>query len=131
MVSIIIPSCQDPMLQNTVDNLRNKAEGEIEIIVVLDGAMADIKNADIVLFNEERIGMRDSINKGVQASKGEYIMKIDAHCMVGQGWDKKLLIDIQDDWVVVPRRYKLDIEKWEVIDEPPGYVFTRAFTSKF
>jgi glycosyltransferase involved in cell wall biosynthesis len=102
-----------------VDDIRNKAEGAVEIIVVLDGKWAEVKNADIVIFNEQRIGMRDSINRGVEASNGEYIMKIDAHCMVGQGWDKKLLTDIQDNWVVVPRRYKLDIDKWEVIDEPP------------
>lgn len=122
MLSIIIPSCKDPCLQKTVDGLRANAEGRIEIIVVLDGTRAEVKNADIVLFNEKRIGMRSSINRGVQASHGEYIMKTDAHCMFGPGYDKKLLIDIQDDWVVVPRRYKLDIEKWEIEPgEPTDY----------
>lgn len=118
MVSVIIPSCNDPYLQKTIDDIRSKAEGKIEIIVILDGVWAEV-NADKVLFNEERIGMRDSINLGVKESTGEYIMKIDAHCMVGQGWDKKLLIDIQDNWIVVPRRYKLDVENWKIIDEPP------------
>ena len=122
MVSIIIPSCKDPCLQRTVDDLRQKAEGKIEIVVVLDGTRTEVKNADIILFNEKRIGMRSSINRGVEASHGEYVMKTDAHCMFGQGYDVKLLTDIEDDWVVVPRRYKLDIDKWEIEPgEPTDY----------
>lgn len=119
MVSIIIPSCKDPCLQKTVDGLKANAESKIEIVVVLDGERAEVKNADIVLFNEKRIGMRSSINRGIEASHGEYIMKTDAHCMFGQGYDVKLLTDIEDNWVVIPRRYKLDIEKWERVEEPP------------
>jgi glycosyltransferase involved in cell wall biosynthesis len=101
MVSIIIPTKKDKDLQKTVDDLKAKAEGEIEIIVIKDKPM------------------RQAINEGVAQSKGEYIMKCDSHCMFGQGYDKLLLTDIQDDWVVIPRRYKLDTDKWEVMDEPP------------
>ena len=119
MVSIIIPSAKDKDLQRTVDDLRSKARGEIEIVVVLDGAWAEVQNADVILFNEKRIGMRGSINKGVAASHGEYIMKIDSHCMFGEGYDLKLLTGMQDNWVVIPRRYKLDTDKWEIMDEPP------------
>ena len=118
-ISIIIPSCKDPCLQRTIDDLRSKAEGIIEIIVVLDGKWDDVNNADIVLYNQKRIGMRSSINKGVEASHGEYIMKTDAHCMFGQGFDKLLLTDIQDNWIVMPRRYRLDIKNWKVTDDPP------------
>jgi len=112
MVSIIIPSANDPCLQRTIDDLRQKAEGKIEIVAILDGRWAEVNGADVVLFNEKRIGMRESINKGVLASHGEYIMKTDAHCVFGEGYDVKLLTDIEDNWIVVPRRYKLDIEKW-------------------
>ena len=119
-LSILIPSCKDPHLQQTIDDLRAKAEGEIEIIVILDGRFAEVKNADVVLFNKKRKGLRASVNMGVEASHGEYLMKIDSHCSFDQGFDKKLLIDIQDNWVVVPRRYKLDVDKWEVMDE--GYI---------
>ena len=101
MVSIIIPSCKDKDLSKTVDDLYDKAESEIEIIVI------------------ENKPMRIAINEGVAKSKGEYIMKCDSHCMFGRGYDVKLLTDIEDNWVVIPRRYKLDTDKWEVIDEPP------------
>jgi glycosyltransferase involved in cell wall biosynthesis len=119
MISIIIPSAKDPCLQRTIDGLRDNAEGEIEIIVILDGYWDTITGADEVYFNKSRRGMRNSINRGVKCSHGKYIMKTDAHCKFGKGYDVKLLTDIQDNWVVVPRRYKLDIEKWERIDEPP------------
>jgi glycosyltransferase involved in cell wall biosynthesis len=127
MISIIIPSAKDPCLQKTIDDLRAKAEGEIEIVVVLDGENSEVKNADKVILNERRIGLRASVNRGVAESSGEYLMKIDAHCMFDQGYDKKLLIDIEDNWIVMPRRYKLDTEKWEVMKEE-GYIdYDRLF----
>lgn len=119
MISIIIPSAKDPCLQKTIDDLRTKAEDEIEIIVVLDGKWDEIENADAVLFNEKRMGMRASINRGAEASRGEYVMKIDSHCMLDKGFDVKLLTHIQDDWVVIPRRYRLDIETWKITDDAP------------
>ena len=118
-VSVIIPSARDPYLQDTVDDIREKAEGPIEIIVVLDGTWEDVDGADKVIFNEKRIGMRSSINKGVEESTGDYIMKCDSHCMFDEGFDRKLLIDIQKDWIVVPVRYALDVEKWERTDDEP------------
>ena len=37
LVSIIIPSRNEPFLQHTIDDILAKAAGEIEVIVVLDG----------------------------------------------------------------------------------------------
>lgn len=101
MVSIIIPSFNDPDLERTIDDIKKKAEGEIEIIAV--------KNKP----------MREAINEGVAKAKGEWIMKCDSHCVFGQGFDTVILDTIQKDWVVIPRRYKLDTKKWEVMDDPP------------
>lgn len=58
--------------------------------------------------------MRAGINAGVAVSRGEYLMKLDAHCLVGKGYDEILKADCRDDWVVVPRRYALDVDKWEI-----------------
>lgn len=121
MMSIIIPSANDPCLQKTVTDIRRNARGEIEIIVVLDGTMYFVDGVDDVLFNEKRQGMRTSINQGVAASNGEYIMKVDAHCAFDDGFDVKLLSRIEDNWIVVPKRYSLDIDNWKVIGEPIEY----------
>ena len=117
-LSIIIPSAKDPCLQRTVDNIRSNARGEIEIVVVLDGYPQEVQGARVVL-NEKRIGMRGSINRGVEMSDGEYIMKCDAHCSFDEGFDVKLLSRIEDNWVVIPRRYRLDIDTWKLTEDDP------------
>ena len=143
MVSVIIPSRNgQPYTQMTVDDLLAHAEGEIEIIVVLDGmwAVPAIKNHPRVRVIHhgvvhDNLGMRESINKGVAISRGEYIMKIDEQCSVEQGFDTKLKADCDDNWVVIPRRYRLDWDTWKLIEDgrPPidymylAYPYERPF----
>lgn len=118
MLSVIIPCYNDKDLQRTIDDICAKAGGEIEIIVVLDGFHQEVSNAT-VLENQKQIGMRASINKGVENSKGDWLMKCDAHCMFDKDFDVKVLSSIEKDWIVIPRRYKLDTDKWELCDEKP------------
>lgn len=103
-LSIIIPSVNDPRLQDTVDDLRTNAGGKIEIIVMMD---------------DKREGLRAMVNRGVAKSTGKYLMKVDDHCRFDKYYDTKLLADIEDSWIVVPRRYELDTDKWEVMDDIP------------
>jgi len=123
MLSIIIPSFKEPYLNKTIDNLLANATGEIEIIAVFDGywppTMKEDPRVHIIHFGQNK-GLRAAINAGIALAKGEYLMKIDAHCTVGKGFDQILTKDLKDNWVVVPRRYKLDVEKWEVM--PDQYV---------
>lgn len=116
MLSIVIPSYKDKCLQKTIDDIRGKAKGEIEIIAILDGYQDKIKGAT-VLRNGNKKGLRDGVNSGVAISRGDYILKCDAHCMFDEGFDVKLLSDIEDNWVVIPRRYKLDTNKWVICED--------------
>lgn len=128
-VSIIIPDRNgQPYLQKTIDDILGKAEGDIEIIVVADGIWPDPFLKDdprVTLIHQgmvhNNLGMREAINRGVAISKGKYIMKIDEHCMVDQGFDTKLKADCDEDWVVIPRRKRLDPENWTLIEDgrPP------------
>lgn len=114
MISIIIPSRNEQFLPNTITELLNKAEGDIEVIAVLDGYYAELPKdgrVKIIHFGKSK-GMRAGINAGVAVAKGEYIMKIDGHCMVDQGYDVKLVADCEKNWVVIPRRKRLDAENW-------------------
>lgn len=142
-VSIIIPDRNgQPYLQKTIDDIILHAETNIEIIVVMDGIWADPPLRDdprVKIIHHgtphNSIGMRDSINRGVAASTGKYILKIDEHCMVDHGFDRKLIADCQDNWVVIPRRYRLDPENWTVLADgrPPvdymaiDYPYQRPF----
>lgn len=118
-LSVIIPAYKEQYLQKTIDSLLEGSEGELEIIAVLDGywpspPLREDSRVHLLHFGKSR-GMRAAINAGVELSKGKYIMKTDAHCMFAKGWDTALLKDIQDDWLVIPRRFKLDPVKWEVM----------------
>lgn len=127
MLSVIIPSRVDQYLQQTIDDLLKHAEGDIEIIVILDGywpspMVKDDPRVRIIHHGSlhDNRGMRASINAGIAISEGEFIMKIDEHCMVDQGFDTKLKADCEDDWVVIPRRYRLDAENWKLTSETQG-----------
>jgi glycosyltransferase involved in cell wall biosynthesis len=121
MISVVIPSYKERCLDQTLFSLLKNARGHIELIVALDGYDAHpVPDTRVryVRFSERR-GMREAINSAVAISRGDYIMKIDGHCMVSEGFDTDLLRDIEDNWVVIPRRYDLDPIKWEVMDTPP------------
>lgn len=122
-LSVIIPSYKDPLLQRTIDDILENAQGKIEIIAVIDGyeparPLKEDPRLKVLKFEKNK-GMRAAINAGVAASKGEYIMKTDEHCAFDKGFDVKLLSQIEDNWVVTPRRYKLDTDRWKVMDDPP------------
>lgn len=121
-VTIIIPARNEVFLTKTIDDILIKAEGSIEVIVILDGywptpPLPDDKRIKIIHRGKPR-GMRASINAGSAIAKGKFLLKTDAHCMFGKGFDKILAEECKDNWVVVPRRFALDPEKWELIDNP-------------
>lgn len=123
-VSCIIPSYKDPLLHKTIDSLLENAEGEIEIIVALDGYWPSkpIKNDPrirIVHLGKNR-GMRGAINAAAALARGEFLMRTDEHCMFDKGFDRKLTERFKDDWIVYPVRYYLDPVKWEVMDIAPN-----------
>lgn len=116
MVSIIIPARNEPFLQKTINGLLENAVGNIEIIAGLDGywpqpAIQNHKHVHL-LHTAESIGMRAMINAMVDLSKGEYILKTDAHCIFDKGYDEKLVADCKENWVVIPRQYSLDDDNW-------------------
>lgn len=58
--------------------------------------------------------MRGAINAGVAISNGEFIMKIDGHVLFEEGFDLKILETFEDNWIVVPRRFRLDGDTWSI-----------------
>lgn len=124
-VSVVIPVRNEKFLEKTVNDLLEKSTEKIQIVVVEDGPQKfqyKPKDARVkVVSFPEQVGMRKVINTGVELSTGKYILKADAHTMWDKAWDEKLKANCGKDWVVVPRRCRLDPEKWEVIEDgrPP------------
>lgn len=125
MISAILPARNEPYLQNTIDSLLDNAVGEIEVIVNLDGYWPEpFLKADkrvVVIHQTDPVGMRGGINAGAAIAKGEFLLKADAHCMFGPGYDKILTEDCKENQVMVPRRYRLDPKEWKIIEDgrPP------------
>ena len=51
-------------------------------------------------------------------ARGKYLLKLDAHCSIGEEWDKILKADCDDNWLVVPRRHWFDAPTWSILDKP-------------
>jgi glycosyltransferase involved in cell wall biosynthesis len=122
-VSVIIPSYKDILLNKTVQSLLDNSElgDQLEVICVMDGYWQqplDDPRVKVVHLGRNR-GMRDAINAGVSIAKGDFLLRMDEHQIVGQGYDRILIETCQPNWIVTPRRFFLDVDKWEVMDLPP------------
>lgn len=124
MLSVIIPAYKEPYLQKTIDSLLENAEGEIEIIAILDGYVLEepIKpNPRVkVIVLQKNHGMRGAINAGLAKARGTFIMKCDAHCIFGTGYDKIITQNCAENWLMIPRRYSLDEINWQRDDKRPA-----------
>ena len=119
-VSILIPSRNEEAYLNRT--IRNVLENgiDIEIIAVLDGWEPSERIEDdrlIYIKHEQALGQRPSINEAARISTGQYIMKLDAHCAVGPGFDRILVRDCEYDMTMIPGMWNLDVDTWS----PKGF----------
>lgn len=120
-VSVIIPSyCEtlpvatgETVLQRTVRDLHEKAAGEVEIIVVFDGPPYQELPDYVQAIHAMHTGTKVAINRAAAVATGEWLFKLDSHCMVAPGFDETLQDGCEENWLVQPRFYVLDAEKWD------------------
>lgn len=127
-LSVVIPSRDEKFLTPTIDDVLRNSRGDTEVVAVLDSNVwpGDWKevtarhgNRLTTIHNGSSLGMRASINRGVASavSRGaDYLMKLDAHCLLDEGFDVKLLAEIEPNWIVVPRRKRLDPDAWVITE---------------
>jgi len=127
MLAIIIPSKTERFLENTIRDVLDKAEGEIVVYAMLDGTDVDDKIDDprvkYHVYDDGTKGnhKRHMLNWAVKDTNAEYVMTLDAHCIMGQGFDRILIENHKPNWVQIPRRVRLDAENWcvEETNRPP------------
>jgi len=134
-VTVIIPSRNERFLAQTVNDVLAKARGDVEVIPVLDGYwpvpyLASTGITHTINWDDKRIraihfgqpqGMRPAINAASQIATGDYLMKLDAHCSVSEGFDLLMREEVDRHTIAVPRRLRLDAENWKVqeVGKPP------------
>lgn len=118
-LSVLIPSRNEQFLSLTVEDVLKNIRGDTEIIVVADGAWPDPPLKDngrvYLIYYHQAIGQRAAVNQAAKVSTARYIMKLDAHCAVDEGFDLKLMADCEPDWTVVPRMYNLHVFDWKCL----------------
>jgi hypothetical protein len=125
-LSVLIPSRNERYLFPTIRDCFAKAEGEVEVVVTLDGYWPEgwkeitdkFPNLHTVHHGEPR-GLRAAVNAAAASAisrRTKYLLKLDAHCTLDEGYDTKLQADMEPNWIVVPRRKRLDAEHWTIQD---------------
>jgi hypothetical protein len=120
-LTVVIPSRNEIFLKRTIEDVLEKARGDIAIYPVLDGY--DIPEDEIV--HDPRVNYvrlptvghtqkRHAINKIAAETSGRFIMSLDAHCMMDEGFDVKLEESFIDGSVMIPRRNRLDAVNWSI-----------------
>jgi len=116
-LSILIPARNEMYLPNTVEDILKNRRAKSEIIIVLDGQWPVEPLPDhpavSLIYHSESIGQRAATNEAARLSRAKFIMKLDAHCSVDEGFDLKLMQDCEPDWTVIPRMYNLHVFDWE------------------
>jgi glycosyltransferase involved in cell wall biosynthesis len=115
-LSILIPARNEMFLKRTVEDILAHMEGNTEIITVLDGSWPHEPLPDhervTLIYHSESIGQRAATNEAARLSEAKYLMKVDAHCAFDQGFDVKMMADMQPDWTLVPLMRNLHAFNW-------------------
>jgi glycosyltransferase involved in cell wall biosynthesis len=115
-LSIVVPGRNEMFHRHTVEDLLAHTSEETEVIAVADGGWPDpplVQHPRLqVLHVGEAIGQRAATNAGAQLSRAKYVMKMDAHCSVEDGFDVKLLQDMQPDVTMIPSMHRLHVFDW-------------------
>lgn len=118
-LSVLIAARNEQFLARTVEDVLAHRRGNTEIIVVLDGCWADpplAQHPDVTVVRvPESIGQRAAINLAAQLSRARYVMKLDAHCSVAEGFDVELVTtgdELGPDVTQIPAQKNLHVWDW-------------------
>jgi hypothetical protein len=128
-LTVIIPSRKEVYLNQTINDVLKNSTGKTDVFVILDGydesdnyqRIEDPRVHYLELPYSDVMSKRIGVNMAVSKTNAEYVMALDAHCMVGYGFDTILMRDCEDNMVMIPRRYKLDPVNWKIMDDSPVY----------
>ena len=96
-LSVLIAARNEEFLSRTVEGVLKNKRANTEVIVIADGNWPDPPLKDhpdlMVVVHPESIGQRQGINEAARLSNAKFIMKLDAHCILDDGFDVKLIAD--------------------------------------
>ena len=127
IISVVMSIGENEKEENvsrTIDSLKENSTYKLEFIFLADGwTPEDMPDDFIVKSYPEKVGVRVSLNEGVELASGEYILRLDAHCSMSKGWDLELVKHCKDDTICVSVIDVLIEETWEVKKHSYGFVY--------
>lgn len=118
-LSVLIPARNEEFLGRTIDDVLSHVKANTEIIAILDGYLPDPPiHPDprvTIIYNPVAVGQRAAAKQAAKIAKGKYIMKIDAHVAVDDGFDVKMLEafkKLDDNVTLVPAMRNLHVFDW-------------------
>lgn len=116
-LSVIIPGRNEEFHAQTVEDVLAHSHADTEIICILDGGWPPNRGIQDnprvkVVKTTAPIGQRAATNLGASMSRAKYIMKLDAHCRMDDGFDVKMMAKMQPDYTATPKLFKLHAFDW-------------------
>jgi hypothetical protein len=116
-LSVIIPARNERFLERTIADVLANRRGRTEVIAICDGAWPNpvVNDHPDVHFihHPVAIGQRAATNEGARISTAKYLMKLDAHCAVDEGFDVKLMAASEPNLTQIPALYNLHAFDWQ------------------
>lgn len=119
-LSILIPARNEQFLKETIEDILKNIEADTNIIVCLDGIwptnpLPQYERLNVIYVNKS-IGQRKATNLAARLSNAKYVMKLDAHCSLDKGFDRKMIEFMKkwgDDVTAVPIMRNLWAFDWK------------------
>jgi hypothetical protein len=115
-LSILIPARNEMFLSRTVEDILKNRRGNTEVIVGLDGQWSNPPIGDFddvtIFYSPVSLGQREMTNQLCRLSKSKYVMKLDSHCALDEGFDVKMMDKMKDNYTLVPLMRNLHAFDW-------------------
>ena len=118
-LSILIPSRNEPWLKPTVEDILRNSRADTEVIVILDGGWPveplEQNERVTLVYHPKAVGQRAGTNEAARLSTAKYVMKLDAHCALAEGFDVELLAaakELGPDVTQIPTQKNLHVFDW-------------------
>lgn len=119
-LAVIIPGRNEEFQARTVEDVLAKKRGNTQVIAVMDEKWSEpgIKDhKDLVILKLGKAnGQRGATIQGAKLANAKYLMKLDSHCIVSEGFDVELLKAFEilgDEVTQIPAMYNLWAFDWK------------------
>lgn len=135
LVSVVVPVYNlKEFIKNCLDSLLSQTIEDYEIIVIDDGStdateefLKTINNPKIkVIYNPQNKGPAYSRNRGIKASRGEFIAITDSDCIVEKNWLKEIIRPFSSDpYIMISGGKVIDPSRrnyWERVNKGSNFI---------